>query len=44
MTTGNFYYLKDSYYEKFLNELGIESVEGSTESTETETQPEVNHE
>ena len=36
--------LKSLDIEKILNELGIESVEGSTESTETESQPEVKHE
>ena len=36
--------LKSLDIEKFLNELGIESLEGNTESTESETQTEVNNE
>lgn len=36
--------IKSLDIEKFLNELGVESVEGSTESTETEAGTEVNHE
>lgn len=36
--------LKSVDFDKLLNEIGIESIEGNTESTETETETEVNNE